>query len=139
MFKKASTYRATLWFRRWSRRADAAFVSIGKVVHIGTLKVDICRMAMLKSGVIGIERMLLQVAGGPQQEDLDPDISEHEEELLQLVEALQVAAISTPAAEVAAVGYTTYNNPTSNGAMPVGCGIFRFLHYKNQPSYDYKD
>ena len=124
-------YRPTLWFKRWSRRADAAFMSLGKVVHIGSLKVDICRMAMLKSGVISVERMLLQLIGGSNDEELDPDIAEWgcEQALVPAIITLQVQPKAIPAAASAAVGgLIPYSDPTSKGASALWMWDFSFCN-----------
>ena len=129
-------YRPTLWFKRWSRRADAAFMSLGKVVHIGSLKVDICRMAMLKSGVVGIERMLLQLMGGSTVEELDPDMAEWggEQALVPAIITLQVQPKAIPAAATAAVGgLIPYSDPTSKGVKSLLMWDFSFLnHFKSK-------
>ena len=125
-------YRPTLWFKRWSRRADAAFMSLGKVVHIGSLKVDICRMAMLKSGVISVERMLLQLTGNSiLEEELDPDIAEWgcEQALVPTIIALQVQSKAIPAAASVAVGgFIPYSDPTSKGASALWMWDFSFCN-----------
>lgn len=136
MNRLSHAYRPSLWFKRWSRRSDAAFLSIGKVVHIGSLKVDICRMAMLKSGVIGAERLLLQLMGVcSSEEELDPDISEWvcEQELLQPILISQVQVKTIPAAaSVALGGVSTYLYPTLNGASACSMWDFSFCnHFKN--------
>ena len=52
MKQTLSIRRPQLVFSRWSRKSYAVFISLGKVVKIGRLAVDICRMAMLKSAVL---------------------------------------------------------------------------------------
>jgi hypothetical protein len=125
-------YRPTLWFKRWSRRADAAFTSLGKVVHIGCLKVDICRMAMLKSGVVGVERMLLQLTGNSiLEEELDPDIAEWGcgQALVPAIITLQVQPKAIPAAASVAVGgFIPYSDPTSKGASALWMWDFSFCN-----------
>ena len=127
-------YRPTLWFKRWSRRSDAAFMSLGKVVHIGSLKVDICRMAMLKNGTAGLERMLLLIIGGS-EEEFDPDIAEGdcEQVLMPSIITLQVQPKAIPAAASAALGgRIPYSDPTSKGVKPLLVWDFSFLnHFKS--------
>jgi len=117
MNRTQQAYRPTLWFKRWSRHADATFLSIGKVVHIGCLKVDICRMALLKSGVAGLEALMLRVFGGSNLDEVDDDMVEHGsiEELLLAVNILPVQPKAIPAAAAAIAGCTTHTSPTSKG------------------------
>lgn len=106
-------------------------MSLGKVVHIGSLKVDICRMAMLKSGVIGVERMLLQLIGGSNDEELDPDIAEWgcEQALVPAIISLQVQPKAIPAAASAAAGgLIPYSDPTSKGASALWMWDFSFCN-----------
>jgi hypothetical protein len=127
-------YRPTIWFKRWSRRADAAFMSLGKVVHIGSLKVDICRMALLKSGVVGLQALMLQLFGSSGTDEVDDDLVDRssEQELLLAIAIPQAQPKVIPAAASAAVaGYTIYSDPTSKGVSFLGCGIFRFVPYQN--------
>ena len=49
MLKKASQKRTQRWFKQWSRKSYAVFSSIGSVVHVGRLKVDVSAQAELKS------------------------------------------------------------------------------------------
>lgn len=112
------TSRRSLWFKRWSRRADASFLSIGKVVHIARLKVDICRMAMLKSGVIS------STAVSDQEYKLlgDDDADDEPLDVLSLLELLGLMPILAQerrvygvaaSIEVACAGITYDFTPTT--------------------------
>ena len=123
-----SSYNGSLWFKRWSRRADASFLSIGKVVHIGRLKVDICRLAMLKSGVVGATPMSevpLTATSDAEEED-KPQIPLLLEQLLLALLPVQVKASVAAACDIAsgAAAYNTY--PTSKGVKNLWMWDFSF-------------
>lgn len=130
--KVALRYNRSLWFKRWSRRADASFLSIGKVVHIGHLKADICRLAMLKSGVLGAAGFISQmfeVADANNHEDdaLDEPLLQ---ELLLLLAPVQVTSVKVAAARaIAADAPAAYcTQPTSKGTTSLLMWVFSFCN-----------
>lgn len=74
-----------LWFKRWSRKANAAFLSLGKVVHIGTLAAQICDKALEKTVQKGsrIRSLLNHCFTLTLTEAEETDISPHSVLLLQ--------------------------------------------------------
>ncbi len=74
-----------LWFKRWSRKANAAFLSLGKVVHIGKLAVQICDKALEKTVQKGsrIRSLLNQCSTLTLTEAEETDISPHSVLFLQ--------------------------------------------------------
>ncbi len=84
---------STLTFSQWSRKGYAVFASLGKVVRIGRIAVDVCRVAMLKTSAIKECIPALLIAEINHDED---DTSRHEP--LWLTTLLQLMIIPVPAA-----------------------------------------
>lgn len=130
--KTAQRYNRSLWFKRWSRRADASFLSIGKVVHIGHLKADICRLAMLKSGVLGAAGFISQmfeVADANNHEDDALDEPQHTEQQL-LLAPVQVTNVKAAAARaISADAPAVYcTQPTSKCKSSLWMWVFSFCN-----------
>lgn len=91
-------------------------------------------MAMLKNGIAGLERMLLLIVGGS-EEEFDPDIAEGDcgQVLMPSIITLQVQPKAIPAAASAALGgIIAYSNPTSKGVKSLLVWDFSFLnHFKS--------
>jgi hypothetical protein len=73
MNKKNYILHKTRWFRQWSRKAYAIFLSIGKVVHIGHLKAIIAVKSLLKSVQTGLQTFM-QINGTKSIEESLTDI-----------------------------------------------------------------
>ncbi len=74
-----------LIFSRWSRKGYAVFASLGKVVKIGRIAVDICRVAILKTSALkeGSARLLTNIVRDS-KDDEDIDFTELISQLLML-------------------------------------------------------
>lgn len=125
-----------IWFSRWSRYAYAAAVSIGKVVHIGRVKVDICRMALLKSGALGSDvlvRQYLQASessSGPEADELAESI------LQQLMRELALPVLCAASAEGASCYFSEIYlmkecKVHSLSQFRLGCGLSFFYKPNN--------
>ncbi|MBI9065828.1 MAG: hypothetical protein JEZ09_00970 [Salinivirgaceae bacterium] len=60
MQQKNYISKKSLTFSKWSRKGYAVFASLGKVVKIGQLNVEICKQAIKKNTNLLIEFVLLE-------------------------------------------------------------------------------
>lgn len=123
------------WFSQWSRKAYAIFMSISRVVHIGSLKIDTSDQSLLKTN-----RLTLVAAVQPN--DKEEDYPADEPEFLlsgtksgrAFGRCQAIPAFVQPLREVAAEAVYSLNslifNPYRNLYFPAFPGNTGFLFLK---------
>lgn len=113
---RRSYLNSNLRFKRWSRKAYAIFLSLGREVTIGKLSVQIADASSRKQENKGFEEIRFS------NEDLK---LEEKEELMSLQEPVLVAVLSENVNEVAASFVASINiNPAGEA---YACPAFYFL------------
>ena len=97
-------------FSKWSRKEYAVFASLGKLIKIGVLKIDICRKALLK-GLIDSGN-ISEAKEDFNEEDVAWNISDHDS-LQLMLSSFGLSAL--PTFNLASVAAPEKANPLKAG------------------------
>ena len=80
----------TLVFSRWTRKAYAIFTSIGKIIKIGCLKIEVFALSNLKSVSFDVQEENIETGNKSSSTDDESENPKIQELILQLLSTTQV-------------------------------------------------